>query len=474
METFFMWLILLIWNGSEPKIIINVFQRQKAFWHFMSFAMLIFNMLIISLSLSLLAGIVPSAVANNFWKALNSPTTATLRNCIFTDRLNGWAAGDDGIIVHTSDGGNSFVIQNNPVNFYINDIFFLNERLGWVVSNEVLPGGSTIVTTTNGGTNWIAERFPDTTKLFRTVYFLDSLNGYLVGYGGVICKTTNGGDNWITAFVDTSEFSGFPINRIAFINSEIGFACGGFIDVAGVIWKTTNSGFNWFADDFSPEPFYDLFIQSQSKIISVGGDFEYGVMTCKSSNAGISWLYENVGLFGQAYSIDFRTQSEIWMPLGYAESWAVSLDTGTTWTSVAAVNNANIYSVDFVDSLHGWAVGAGGVILKYDPTMVNVIAPPNSIPSSVVLMQNYPNPFNPTTKINLEISESGFAEIIVYDISGKEVVKLSDTELLQAGTHSFQFDGSTISGGIYFLRLSFSPYSGNKPTVLTKRMALIK
>ncbi len=440
----------------------------------MSPATLILRMLIMFSFLSLLAANVPSANANNFWKVLNSPTTATLRNCVFTDRLNGWAAGDNGIIVHTSDGGNSFVIQDNPVNFYINDIFFLNERLGWVVSNEVLPGGSTIITTTNGGTNWLAERFPDTAKLFRTVYFLDSLNGYLAGYGGVICKTTNGGNNWLTAFVDTSEFSGMPINRIGFVNSTTGFACGGFIDVAGVIWKTTNSGFNWFADDFSPEPFYDLFIESQNKIISVGGDFEYGVMTCKSSNAGISWFYENVGMFGQAYSIDFRTPSEIWMPLGYAESWAVSLDTGATWTSVAAVNNANIYSVDFVDSLHGWAVGAGGVILKYDPTMVNVMAPPNSIPSSVVLMQNYPNPFNPNTNIEFEISESGFVEIIVYNISGKEIAVLSDKEFFEPGTHSFQFDGSNISSGIYLYKLRFTTISGLKPTTLTKRMALVK
>ncbi len=440
----------------------------------MSFAMIISRMLLIFFSLNLFGGIVPIANANNFWKTLNSPTTSTLRNCVFTDRLNGWAAGDDGVIIHTSDGGNTFVIQANPVNYYINDIFFLNNRLGWVVSNEFLPGGSTIITTTNGGTNWVAERFPDTTILFRTVHFLDSLNGYLAGYGGAISKTTNGGINWISAEVDTSEFSGMPINRIAFINNEIGFACGGFIDVAGVIWKTTNSGFNWYADDFSPEPFYDLFIRNQNKIISVGGDFEYGVMTCKSSNAGLNWLYENVGLFGQAYSIDFRTPSEIWMPLGYAESWALSLDTGATWTSVATVNNANIYSVDFVDSLNGWAVGAGGVILKFDPTMVNIESELSANNSPSFAIWNYPNPFNPKTSVNIKLTEPGVVEIIVYDITGREIAILSDNRFFQAGTHSFKFDGSNISGGIYFYRFAFNPTSGNKPSVLTKRMALIK
>ena len=415
-----------------------------------------------------------SSRPNNFWKQLNSPTSSTLRNCVFTDRLNGWAAGDDGVIIHTSDGGNTFLIQANPVNYYINDIFFLNNRLGWVVSNEFLPGGSTIITTTNGGTNWVAERFPDTTKLFRTVYFLDSLNGYLAGYGGVICKTTNGGMNWIAAEVDTSEFSGMPIYRIAFINNEIGFACGGFIDVAGVIWRTTNSGYRWIADDYSPEPFYDLFIRSQNKIISVGGDFEYGVMTCKTTNAGLNWLYENVSLFGQAYSIDFRTPSEIWMPLGYAESWALSLDTGATWTSVATVNNANIYSVDFVDSLHGWAVGAGGVILKFDPTMVSLSTTDISIPNSVTLMQNYPNPFNPSTSISFETTRKGIGNLSVFDISGKVVARLFENQTFSEGVHSISFDASDLASGIYYYKLDFTSFSGNKQIVLTKRMALLK
>jgi photosystem II stability/assembly factor-like uncharacterized protein len=415
-----------------------------------------------------------SSHPNNFWKQLNSPTTSTLRNCVFTDRLNGWAAGDDGVIIHTSDGGNTFIIQENPVNYYINDIFFLNKRLGWVVSNEFLPGGSTIITTTNGGTNWIAERFPDTTILFRTVYFLDSLNGYLAGYGGAICKTTNGGMNWISAEVDTSEFSGMPINRIAFINNEIGFACGGFIDVAGVIWRTTNSGYRWVADDYSPEPFYDLFIRDQNKIISVGGDFEYGVMTCKTTNAGLKWLYENISLFGQAYSIDFRTPSEIWMPLGYAESWALSLDTGATWTSVATVNSANIYSVDFVDSLNGWAVGAGGVILKYDPTMVSLISPDNSIPNSVELMQNYPNPFNPGTSIRFKTTVKGLGSLSVFDISGKVVARLLENQEIAEGVHSVSFEASDLASGMYFYKLEFTPLMENSPIVLSKRMAFIK
>ncbi|MEZ4688958.1 MAG: hypothetical protein R3A12_01795 [Ignavibacteria bacterium] len=34
-------------------------------------------------------------------KNVNSPVNVSLRNCVFTDNLHGWAAGDDGVIIHT-------------------------------------------------------------------------------------------------------------------------------------------------------------------------------------------------------------------------------------------------------------------------------------------------------------------------------------------------------------------------------------
>ena len=404
------------------------------------------------------------------WVEVNSPVSVSLRNCVFTDNLHGWAAGDDGVIIHTSDGGYNFNIQNSTIPYYINDIFFLNNRLGWVVANEYLFSGTTILTTTNGGQVWTSELFPDSSKFFTTIYFQDSLNGYMGGIQGAMYKTSNGGSSWLPAKVDSSEYSSFLISKITFSSPLNGFACGGYIDIAGVIWRTTNGGFSWSADVYSPEPFYDFYVFDQDRVISAGGDFEYGVQLSRTSNAGLNWNYESLNLFGQAYSIDFRTPSEAWMALGYALNWAVSHDSGNTWTELPVTAGAEIYSVDFTDSTHGWAVGNNGAILRYEPVKVNITSVNNLIPEKTTLNQNYPNPFNPSTNLEFGISELGFVSLKVHDVLGNEVASLVN-ESKPAGNYNYQF--STVNyqlpSGIYFYSLSV-----DGALIETKRMILLK
>lgn len=408
-----------------------------------------------------------NAHSQSYWKKLNSPVSVNLRNCVFTDELNGWAAGDDGVIIHTSNGGNSFVIQNSKISYYIHDIFFLNKRLGWVVANEFLFSGTAILSTTNGGNNWTSYLFPDTSKFFRTIYFRDSLNGFMGGFAGAIYKTSDAGNNWTAAKIDTSEFSGFPISRIVFTSPLTGFACGGYTDVAGVIWRTSDGGFNWSAGAYSPEPFYDFYVKNADDLICAGGDFEYGVQITKTTNAGLIWNYSSLKLFGQAYSIDFRTPGEGWMSLGYSMNWAVTRDSGNTWESLPVTDNAEIYSVDFTDSIHGWAVGSNGTVLKYVPVSVNIDQENSIISESIKLKQNFPNPFNPTTEIRFSLNESSNVILKIYDALGKEITTLIN-KYLYAGSYSEIFEGSQLPGGIYFCILK----SGN--ISVSKKMLLIK
>ena len=421
----------------------------------------------IVISLFLLTSSYNVLYSQSYWTKVNSPVSTSLRNCVFTDNMNGWAAGDDGVIIHTSNGGSTFEIQNSGITFYINDIFFLNNRLGWVVANEFLFSGTTILTTTNGGSEWTSEIFPDSSKFFRTIYFRDSLNGFMGGFGGAIYKTSNSGNSWYPTNIDTSEYSGYPVSRITFSSPLNGFACGGYIDIAGVIWRTIDGGFNWSAGNFSPEPFYDFYVKDQYNLISAGGDFEYGVQICNTSDAGANWKYSSLELFGQAYSVDFRTPNEGWMALGYSRNWAVTYDSGSTWISIPVTDSADLYSVDFTDSLHGWAVGDHGVILKYVPVSSGIGSHNEALPESLYLEQNYPNPFNPVTNLEFGISDLGFVSLRVYDALGKEVAVLVN-ENKNPGRYKVDFDGSGLASGIYFYQLT----SGNFTE--TRKMNLIK
>jgi hypothetical protein len=91
----------------------------------------------------------------------------------------------------------------------------------------------------------------------------------------------------------------------------------------------------------------------------------------------------------------------------------------------------------------------------------------NTVPVEYQLFQNFPNPFNPTTTIKYAIPKAEFVTIIIYDITGREIIKLVN-EYKQAGYHSVIFNGSNLASGVYFYRIE----AGN--FVQVKKMLLIK
>ena len=91
----------------------------------------------------------------------------------------------------------------------------------------------------------------------------------------------------------------------------------------------------------------------------------------------------------------------------------------------------------------------------------------NIIPDKFKLSQNYPNPFNPNTKIKFELPNIANVKLTVYDILGREVMSLIDSEL-KPGTYEVTFDGSKLSSGIYFYSLTTKDFSQTKKMLLLK------
>lgn len=107
------------------------------------------------------------------------------------------------------------------------------------------------------------------------------------------------------------------------------------------------------------------------------------------------------------------------------------------------------------------------VIIKYSvPTYIKNISSNQEI--NYHLYQNYPNPFNSRTKIEFHLPNMTFAEIKLYDISGREISVLLKTQLPE-GRHGVVFDSGELASGTYF----YSLFAGNKIQA-TKKLIVLK
>lgn len=409
--------------------------------------------------------------SQQFWIRQSSPTTKWLKKCFFTDTLNGWAVGDSGTIIHTSNAGQSWVIQNSGIIYPISNVFFLNKRLGWCIANSYESNGTRILKTTNSGGNWSYSIFPDTNTIYYTIFFLDSLTGYLGGQYGTIYKTINSGVNWTRCQIDSGLYATRAIYKFSFINPQSGFAAGGLFDAGGVIWKTTDYGAHWSSQYVSPEPIFDLYVIDSLRAIGSGGDYEYGTHVVKTYNRGVSWNYNSLQAFGVGYSMSFRTRKELWIALGYGPRIEQSTDTGNTFRSIPVPDTSGIYDIQFIDTLHGWAFGTYGAIYKFNSSVAYINPNTNTSPGEYLLFQNFPNPFNPKTKINYKLPITSYVKVIVYDILGRLIETLTDMKQ-NPGMYDIEWDGTKYPSGTYFYELTAKSEAGD--FVQSKRMVMIK
>ena len=117
-------------------------------------------------------------------------------------------------------------------------------------------------------------------------------------------------------------------------------------------------------------------------------------------------------------------------------------------------------SYEFIDQNNNM-ISSGSVDYKLKP-----------IPATFALKDNYPNPFNPSTTIRYDLPTAALVNIVIYDITGREVARpLSSAQ--NPGYHSViwnskNFNGESVAAGIYFYQIQ------TKEFVQTKKMLLLK
>ena len=111
--------------------------------------------------------------------------------------------------------------------------------------------------------------------------------------------------------------------------------------------------------------------------------------------------------------------------------------------------------------------------IEYTNTAVSVES--EVIPDEFSLEQNYPNPFNPITRIKYTLIRSGDVSLTIYNLLGKEVIRLVDG-YQPAGEYNISWDAANLASGIYFYRLQALTTSSGQAGefVLTRKMVLLK
>lgn len=82
------------------------------------------------------------------------------------------------------------------------------------------------------------------------------------------------------------------------------------------------------------------------------------------------------------------------------------------------------------------------------------------------LAQNFPNPFNAMTTIRFSMKRAGKAQLVLYDMLGREVFR--ETIQAQAGWNLCHFDGSGFATGVYVYKIETDGFVDNKKMLLLR------
>jgi hypothetical protein len=176
------------------------------------------------------------------WVHQKTGLVTTLISIYFVDPKNGWAVGDQGTIIHTKDGGKNWEKQKSPISFYLMGVCFVNASKGWIVTER-----THILFTDDGGKNWSIQ-FKDEDYVLKAVSFCDPNNGWAVGEFGYTYHTKDGGVTWEKQFgkfgmsEETGDIESDPmLFSVMAVNPQTAWAVG----IEGFVINTTDGGKTW-------------------------------------------------------------------------------------------------------------------------------------------------------------------------------------------------------------------------------------
>jgi len=403
--------------------------------------------------------------------------------------------------IYCSAGYAQWISQTSGTNQNLYDIEFLNENTGWAVGDA-----GVVIKTTNGGINWINVPNPSINAggILVSVEPIDSSIVYVVGGHNVILKTTNGGQSWIE--IRNGPFgAGYGFTGISYLNKDTLWFCGGNrvfrtfdggntldsfytpafsttdvyfkdIDIGLIgeeaeVYKTTNGGVNWFATnvpDGGAVIFFRKLAVAENQYAWVMGN---NGTVFKTTNFGDTWALIDTIATGGFIPIHFSSAMTGWAG-GTGNRLYKSTDGGFSWRreQTDTTSLAFIASIGFINDNIGWYVGGVGKVYKTTTsgqTIVSISENNVQLPDDFVLYQNYPNPFNNQTKISFNINKAGLYKFEVYTLLGERVLEVFNEEF-HPGNYSVNVIADKLSSGVYIYRIKGNGIIKSKKFILVK------
>jgi hypothetical protein len=225
---------------------------------------------------------------------------------------------------------------------------------------------------------------------------------------------------------------------------------------------------------FSAVPVYEYHLITHSMLFmkdTVAGNAVFGEGEIKQ----IPWVYKRVtsGMIVDYYYVTIfswadsggiiEPEGEIQVPNNGIKIFTVMPDPGFKIDSVV-VNNVNRGAVD---TIKFQSPSMDQFIRAYFSPITSSVGNERNIPLTMALYDNYPNPFNPKTTIHFDLDRDADVSIEVYDMLGRRVGSLIH-EYKKAGKHTAAFDGSRLSSGTYYYKMTAGNYTAVKKMVLMK------
>jgi photosystem II stability/assembly factor-like uncharacterized protein len=213
------------------------------------------------------SGAIIHSVDGARWAEAAAPIrwSSNLRDVCFPDAQHGWAVGvsdffsplQRGVILHTSDGGASWLYQTSNLAGSLAGVDFVDSQKGWAISDYSWGsnGANTgLEYTTDGGATWIPQWVVGSSRV-TAVDFIDATTGWVAGdyrqpsgNPAAIYRTTNAGLTWTR---QTTMPSGAPnMTSLQFLDALNGWAAGVSYDEPnwvphGWVLHTTDGGVTW-------------------------------------------------------------------------------------------------------------------------------------------------------------------------------------------------------------------------------------